>query len=109
MLALPVHYDREARFAKLFAPGPDLFYERAGRVVAVRIDVDRLEGVLDFHRRPESGYDDNIVRTQFGPGNDLLAIRRKNEPNAAIFKIGVDIGIVDHLAEEENTPVRMGI
>ena len=102
VVALAVDDDGVVLLPDLLAPLPDLLHERARRVVRLRRDAARGEGGLDLSRGPEGGDDHEVVGAERLEGDELLAGRRAEEADAARLEVVVDVGVVDHLREEED-------
>ena len=105
---LPVNHHRMPCLAQLFAAVPHLLHERAGGVVGERVDSPCVQFLLDLHCGSECGNNDDVIRGQLLPRHQLLAGGREDEADAPIAKVAIHVGVVDHLTEQEDAPVRVG-
>ena len=88
--------------AELGAALPHLLHEGAGGVVFQRVDADGLQFRLGLQRGSEGRDDHDVIGGQFVPIHEHLSMGILDEAQAVTFQIRVHLGVVDHLAEQED-------
>ena len=86
----------------LCAAVPDFFNKRTGCIVFFCLDADGPQSFFDLERCAKSRYDHDVVFGQVFEGYELLSMGVLEELNAAGQEVGVDLGVVDHFAEQED-------
>lgn len=102
-----VNDHRVTILSKLLGTVPYLFNKRTGCVIFLNFNAFVEEEVFDFDRCPEGWNDDDIVGEEIVPGNELFPVSIHDEADAAALKIVVDLLVMNHLAKEEYTLVRI--
>ena len=108
MCGFAVYHYGVATRSQLCTALPHLLDKRAGRIVGVRVNATRGQRFLDLQSRTKGRYNDDICRSEFVPWDQLLTGRGENKPYPALLQVPVNIGIVDHLAEEKHAAVGVG-
>lgn len=94
--------DRISGIGEFLRPVPNLFYKWTGGIILRHLHAEFVKPVFNLKRSSEGWDNDDVVREDFVPGDELGAIGVHDESNPAVAQVVVHFGVMDHLAEKKN-------
>lgn len=93
--------------AKLPRAIPDLFDKGARCVPLIGVDAPFRQPLCSLKRRAECRNDHDVIGRQVVPRDELLSIGIHDEADSPLPQIFIDMGIVDHFREKEDSLLRI--
>ena len=103
MLRLAVDYNRIIRRRQLRRTVPNFFNERTRRIVLFDIHANFPQFLLQLQRGSKSWNQHDIVSSKLRKRGDGPAFCVLQKPNTLILQVLIDLWIVNHLAQQENS------